>query len=156
MQQNSKRHAWIIAECREWIKTNHPSIYSRIYRLAKVYFPNANRRNVDRSNLITMVLVRVMRIKYTEHWYEIVNRSDEIYGLPRKSKKRLGQIAWEIAITIGGKNENTPSGDRVYPNNDIDRRSFEGQATPSSVRTKHLPKWVDHSKGESKNCSGSV
>jgi hypothetical protein len=100
MKMHSKRHAWIIAECRAWLKLHRPSLYQDIARIAKTYFPIATRGRTDRANLITMTVLRVMRVRYPEIYQAILTRAHEIYGFPQRPK-RLGEIAWEIALTIG-------------------------------------------------------
>lgn len=96
---HSKRWAWIIAECRHWLSTERPSTYSYVQRQAKIYFPKAKRRQTDRANLITLTVIRVMRVRYNEQWFEIAKRADGIFGAPRHTKN-LGQIAWDIALGV--------------------------------------------------------
>lgn len=99
----SKRHAWIVAECRAWLKENKPSIYATLQRIARGYFPDARRGHVDRQNLVTMALQRVMRVHYREAWFQIHDRAAEIFAAP---KTRLGHIAWDVALTLFERSPN--------------------------------------------------
>jgi hypothetical protein len=102
---HSKRHAWIIAESRAWLKRERHTVYADIYKVATTYFPKAERGRTDRSNLITMTIIRVMRVRYQEQYQAILNRAHEIYGFPKR-EKRLGEIAWDVALSVVGRRSN--------------------------------------------------
>jgi hypothetical protein len=99
----SKRHAWIVAECRAWLKENKPSAYAKLLHIASGYFPDARRGYTDRQNLVTMALQRVMRVHYREAWFQIHDRAAEIFEAP---KTRLSHIAWDVALTLFDRSPN--------------------------------------------------
>jgi hypothetical protein len=103
MTPYSKRHAWIVAECRAWLKENKPDAYRRMLLICRSYFPDARRGHTDRQNLVTMTLQRVMRVHYREAWFQIHDRAAEIFEAP---KTRLGHIAWDVALTLFDKSPN--------------------------------------------------
>jgi hypothetical protein len=90
------------ATARDWLKRERGYIYDKICKGSETYFPLGPKHKISRHNLITMTLIRVMKIRYPEQWHEITMKANNIFGLPR-GEKRIGQMAWEIALEIGTK-----------------------------------------------------
>jgi len=87
----------MIAECRAFLKAEHPFTYARIQKLARTYFPTARRGESDRCNLVTMTLLPFVRMRYREKWFEIEQRANRIFSF---KETRLSHIAWDIALSL--------------------------------------------------------
>jgi hypothetical protein len=97
MSINSKRQAWMIAECRAFLKEAYPAIYAKVNQVARTHFPDASRGHTDRQNVVTMAIVNLVKTRYREKWREIENHAKSIYG---GRDKRLSYIAWDIALSL--------------------------------------------------------
>lgn len=95
--EHSKRQAWLLSECRNFVKTNRPDVYRRIYIAAERHAPDSR---AQKWNLINITLRNVMHIHFTDEWLTLIRRCDEIFGCRSRPNSELAQIAWAIATSI--------------------------------------------------------
>lgn len=95
--EHSKRQAWLLSECRNFVKTKRPDVYRRIYLAAGRHYPL---NKSQRWNLINITLRNVMHVHFTEEWLLLIRRSDEIFGCRSRPNSDLAQIAWAIATSL--------------------------------------------------------